>query len=263
MNRASCIVYILICLFSNELLAQNAPVTTAGTLATKDSAITISLTATNFSNIASCNLVLNYDPGIATATAVATGPLLGGNLDANLSVPGEIALGWYIFPAKTLTGNPILFNITFEKVKTGTSLLTWSDTANSCLWYDGNYHPLVDTPTSAYYVNGALTFLPGLGIYSGKGDGNSSAVMLACSPDPFSGVTKLNWYLPVNGQVLLEIMNMQGEKVETLVDEPEQEGFHSLQVSSIFIRPGIYLARIVLKTNNEQMTRSIKIICYQ
>src|ERR1039457_2033697 len=105
------IQWIFLFLLSTGLLAQNAPISTIGTLSTTGSTAIISITATNSNNIGSCNLQLNYDSTVTRATAVSTGPMLGGSLASDLSVPGKILLGWYISPGISLTGNPALFNI--------------------------------------------------------------------------------------------------------------------------------------------------------
>jgi hypothetical protein len=260
MKKVYGLLWIFICLLPTGIVAQNAPVSTAGTVSTVESTITIPITAANFSNISSCNLSLNYDQGIATATVVAIGPQLGGNLSTDLSVPGKISLGWYIHPSMTLPGNPVLFNITFEKVTSGTSAITWFDDGYSCAFYDGDYNPLNDLPFSTYYINGALTFVPDVGISSGNGDGKTAGLLLTSSPNPFSGNVQLSWFLPEKGHVLLEIRNILGEMVNTLVDQFEEEGNHSIGFSSSGFRPGLYTARILLRTNNEMMTRSIKMI---
>jgi hypothetical protein len=251
-------ISLLFSLGTLTMKSQNAPVITAATLSTADTAIMVSLTGANFINIASCNLELNYDPEIALVTSVTSSPLLGGNLDVNLNVPGRIFLGWYIYPAKTLDGNPVLFNIAFKKVKAGTSPITFPDTANSCVWYDGNYNTLTDTPASAYYMNGALTFVPGLGISPGNEDANG--LTLTCAPNPFTANTKLSWFLPASGDVTLEIFSMTGERVGGIITEKEQPGDHCLNLGSAGLAKGTYLARIILKKKNEIMTKSIKII---
>ena len=143
---------------SNIIYSQNAPVTTAGAFVTNETAITIPVTATDFNNIGSCNLKLTYDAAIVTATSITTGPLLGGSLASNLTVPGVITLGWYTYPGVTLPDNTVIFNIDFSKVAPGVSALTWMDDGYSCIYYDGNFNPLNDLPTSAYYINGSVTF---------------------------------------------------------------------------------------------------------
>ena len=80
MKTISRIILGLACLISIGIYAQNAPITTAGTIVSNGSTAIVPITATGFTNIGSCNLKLTYDPAIATPTAVTTGPLLGGSL---------------------------------------------------------------------------------------------------------------------------------------------------------------------------------------
>jgi hypothetical protein len=407
MKYGFCVVGVVISLLFNGLWGQNAPISTAETLVSVESTAVISITAINFNNISSCNLELHYDSTIARATAVTTGPLVGDNLSYNVSVHGTIVLGWYVYPALTLGGDPVLFNIEFTKVDTGKTAITWYDNGYSCIYYNGNDDPLNDSPTSTYYINGALTFLPpvapvmtapvvhgtkgvdisipfyvsgfndvgkftltlsydpslmlyqsftgnegfpgltvdgsfpGIVLASGvvsegvqgitlpdssalftlnfdpyyvgttpitwsdtgtscgfygpppayitlsdipknqhyvngsiivaspfgisppggaNGNGDEHFLALSCSPNPFSGDVKLSWFLPVGGEVLLEIRNLLGMNVSKLVDEVEQEGDHSMQVSSIYFQPGVYVATIVLTTSCEVMRRSVKMI---
>jgi hypothetical protein len=47
-------------------------------------------------------------------------------------------------------------------------------------------------------------------------------------PNPFNPSTIISYQLAVNSKVSLKIYNFLGEEIETLVDEYQQEGFHSL-----------------------------------
>jgi hypothetical protein len=140
------------------LNAQNAPVTSAGNRITLDTSVTVPVTASAFNDIGSCSLELLYDPGIATARAVTAGPLLGGNLNSNLTIPGKIILGWYAVPGVTLPDGTVILNIEFSRVSKGTSPLTWFDDGYSCYYANGNAVILNDLPTSSYYLNGSVTF---------------------------------------------------------------------------------------------------------
>ena len=160
MKQFYLILWIITCIPAFNLSAQNAPITTVETRSTVGTSITLSITASGFNNIGSCNLKLFYDSTIATATAVTKGPLPGGNLSADFSVPGQISLGWYTYPGVTLPGNPLLFAISFTRIATGTSPVNWYDDGFSCVWYDGGFNKLNDLPTPSYYINGALSFLP-------------------------------------------------------------------------------------------------------
>lgn len=158
MKKSFFVLWVLLFLAWNCIHAQNAPVTSAGTIVTMDSTTTIPITAKNFNDITSCALTLVYDPEIIFATAVTTGALLGGNLNANLSIPGKIILGWYDWPGISLPDSTPIFNIGFSKVAAGTSAITWTDDGYSCYYANGSYGTLNDQPTSSYYFNGSVTF---------------------------------------------------------------------------------------------------------
>jgi len=62
------------------------------------------------------DLKLLYNSSIATATSVTIGAGMGGTLTTNLTVPGEIGLGWFTFPGVTLADGSVIFTINFTRV---------------------------------------------------------------------------------------------------------------------------------------------------
>jgi PKD repeat protein len=152
------LILIVFVVTSQQLISQNAPISTVGTIVSAGTTAIVPITAINFVNIGSCDLELLYDPTIALATSVTTGSLLGGNIATNLTSPGTIILGWYTYPGVTLPDNSVIFNISFTKVTNGTSAITFYDDGHSCTWYDGSWNRLNDFPNSTYYLNGSLTF---------------------------------------------------------------------------------------------------------
>lgn len=151
------LIFFTVC-FLQKAASCNAPVTTAGTVVTSGTTAVIPVTASDFTDIGSCGLEIHYDPAVALATSVTIGPTLGGSINTNLTVPGVIIIGWYTYPAVTLPGPPVIFNISFSKVASGTTALTWFDNGYSCYYSDGGYNILIDVPQSSYYINGSLTF---------------------------------------------------------------------------------------------------------
>jgi len=387
---------VLVYLSGNVLLAQNAPITTAGTIVTLDTITTVPIRASDFNDIGSCSLILIYDPAITNATSVTIGPLLGGNLNTNLSIPGQIILGWYAWPGITLPDSSVIFNIQFSKVTTGTSALTWFDNGTSCFYRNGSYILLNDIPDSIYYINGSVTFqseaphtkapsikvtpgnpavipvmvsgfrdigkvtltlqydpavvdyqsftnnsgfqglsvhdtTPGMIVIKGLVQPGGSGITLADSsvlftlhfnyqggatgltwkldsgeceynglpptypiladnpkssyyvngsvtpavgieeqagmlslsayPNPFNDHVTISWYSPVNGEVSLLLFNTMGEMVDFFTEKSENRGNHTLELSSASLLPGIYYARIRLKTSNNLMINTIKIVC--
>lgn len=160
MREIALIVIMLTLLSVVQSGAQNAPVTTAGVVSTVGTTKVVPITVANFTNVGSCNLRIVYDPAIAIATLAAKAPGIGGSFSYNVATPGVVSWGWFIFGGLTLPANTVLFNITFTKISSGNSDLTWDDSnPNYCTWSNSNSVVLNDTPTENYYNNGILYFL--------------------------------------------------------------------------------------------------------
>jgi len=63
-------------------------------------------------------------------------------------------------------------------------------------------------------------------------------------PNPFNPVTSIFFDLPVREHVRLEIFNIVGQKVATLVDEPMVAGYHAVQFDAGNLPSGLYLYRV-------------------
>lgn len=153
------IILVVIALFSQKLNAQNAPVTTAGTVVSNANVIVVPITAAGFNNIGSCNLRLLYDPAIVSAIEVSMPPVMGEFLDYNVNTPGIITWGWFFPGGITLPDNSIIFNISFEpEADAGSTALVWDDsTPYFCTWSNANSVVLLDQPNSVYYISGNIT----------------------------------------------------------------------------------------------------------
>ncbi len=162
MKKIISILGILIFCMALQVVSQNAPVTTAASVVSTTTSALVPVTVTGFTNIVSFNLKILYDPSVVSATAITIGPVLGGSLSTNLTVPGEITLGWFAYPGKSMADNSVMFTVTFSKLTSGSSAISWFDDGYSCVWYDGNFATLNDLPTPAYYINGSVTFPPPL-----------------------------------------------------------------------------------------------------
>ncbi len=63
-------------------------------------------------------------------------------------------------------------------------------------------------------------------------------------PNPFNPSTMIRYQLTINNEVTLEIYNMVGQKVATLVNGSQSAGEHSVQYHAEGMPAGIYLARL-------------------
>jgi hypothetical protein len=150
---------LIVFAFSVQLsLGQNAPISTVGNVTSTGTTLVVPITATDFTNIGSCNMQLLYNPAIATCTGVTIDPSLPGSIDYYLGNPGVITFGWYTWPGATLPDNSVIFNLSFTKVTPGTSPVTWNDSYGERQWSDGNSLTLNDLPPDTYYIDGSFTF---------------------------------------------------------------------------------------------------------
>jgi len=63
-------------------------------------------------------------------------------------------------------------------------------------------------------------------------------------PNPFNPTTTINYTLAKSGQVTLEVFNMLGQKVKTLVNTKQDAGSYTVQFNAKDLASGIYLYRL-------------------
>ena len=62
--------------------------------------------------------------------------------------------------------------------------------------------------------------------------------------DPFNPITNISFDLPFNADVTLDIYNILGQKVETLLESSLEAGTHTVAWDASRYASGIYLYRI-------------------
>jgi hypothetical protein len=92
---------------------------------------------------------------------------------------------------------------------------------------------------------------------------HADKLTMTSSPNPFVSQTVITCFLPSKGKLMLAIRNMFGETIKTIEDNIEQPGNYSLELTSEHFKPGIYTAMLVLKTGDNVMMKTIRIVCNQ
>jgi hypothetical protein len=77
-------------------------------------------------------------------------------------------------------------------------------------------------------------------------------------PNPFNPSTQIEFALPQEAQVKLDVYSMLGEKVMTLVNEPMTAGYHTVRFDASSLASGLYLYRITAGTFT--MTRKMMLV---
>lgn len=75
-------------------------------------------------------------------------------------------------------------------------------------------------------------------------------------PNPFNSTTVLNFTLPAQSKIRLEVRNVQGRRVMTLADGTFEAGEHSLTLSGESLASGVYFAIL----NTTEATSTVKIL---
>jgi hypothetical protein len=78
---------------------------------------------------------------------------------------------------------------------------------------------------------------------------------LSCFPNPFNPSTTIQFSLPDAGMVSLDVYNIQGQLVESLLDQPMTAGEHAIQFDGSNLPSGVYLAN--MKSNNHHQTQKL------
>jgi hypothetical protein len=69
-------------------------------------------------------------------------------------------------------------------------------------------------------------------------------VLYDCYPNPFNPQTAIAFDLPKAGRVHLEIFDLLGRKVATLLDEQRSAGSHTVAFDAASLASGVYLYRL-------------------
>ncbi|MCH8487010.1 MAG: T9SS type A sorting domain-containing protein [Candidatus Cyclonatronum sp.] len=77
-------------------------------------------------------------------------------------------------------------------------------------------------------------------------------------PNPFNPVTRVQYALPEAADVRLEVFNLTGQRVATLVSGHQSAGSHTVSFSGQGLSSGIYLYR--LQAGNQSIIRKMTLV---
>jgi hypothetical protein len=75
-------------------------------------------------------------------------------------------------------------------------------------------------------------------------------------PNPFNPTTKIEYQLPVNSEVKIELYSITGERAATLVNHQQEAGYYTIEVNASKLRlaSGVYVYRMVAANNSNAKT---------
>lgn len=79
-------------------------------------------------------------------------------------------------------------------------------------------------------------------------------------PNPFAGKTTIRFYQPVEGYATIEVFNFMGNKVKTIENASRTEGEHLITFDGHGLAPGVYIYTLTLKTSDDILTQTGKMV---
>ena len=92
---------------------------------------------------------------------------------------------------------------------------------------------------------GGLSVVAGVDGVLGQGSPPPQVELKQNYPNPFNFETILPFTIPERMHVRLEVANVLGAIVQTLIDEPMERGFHEIVFDATGLASGIYFYRLI------------------
>jgi hypothetical protein len=210
----------------------------------------------NPSVVGAVSLILNFPPEVVEVKDVVLNGA-GGQLD--WAVQGnELRIGWNTLDPLSFGAASTLLTL---KLKT-TGAFTEGKSIRLSLAPD----PLNELADGGYdVISDAVLGIEGI-YASAVGIEEPPAVndlTLSNHPNPFSNFTIIQYTLPVDGKVTLGIRNSLGVTVKTPVNEKQDKGDHALKFETGSLPPGVYTCTLLLRSNSDELIRTIKLVIYR
>ena len=93
---------------------------------------------------------------------------------------------------------------------------------------------------------------------TGNGETPSQIQLNQNYPNPFNPTTQISYQLPQRSDVLLEVYDLTGQLIATLVNETTSAGSHSVTFDASNLSNGVYLYR--LQTAGKMLTKKLTVI---
>ena len=88
----------------------------------------------------------------------------------------------------------------------------------------------------------------------------SAGLDLVNYPNPFTGRTTIRYTLPVAGSATLTVRTLLGPVIATIADPDDYEGIHNIEFDGSWLAPGIYLFTVELKTSDDTLIQTGKMV---
>jgi hypothetical protein len=121
-----------------------------------------------------------------------------------------------------------------QKSGTRRALFSIYFVSSSTGWIVGQYGTILKT------TDGGVTFV---------GEDNKSVmpekyILSQNYPNPFNPATVINYSIPVTGNVKIDVFDLLGRKIKTIVNEEKSAGTYIVKFDASFLSSGVYFYRL-------------------
>ena len=219
-----------------------------------DAVLELPVYAGNAMNIGSASLILN----IPSDKIEVQGISLSHNPEVEVSynvMGDELRIGWFTKEAISVEKDQSLFVLQLRLVNTSIddvialNLVPHMDNELS----DGAYSPIENAVLEVDVIKAGSIITP-----------EASMLSISAQPNPFNERTMITYSLPYDGEVIIEVTNLLGERIATLVNESQKsDGRHTISLDGANLKPGVYFATLIFKTDEASEVKTIKLIRQQ
>lgn len=160
------------------------------------------------------------------------------------TIGDELRIGWYSLQPKELNKDDVLVTLTVKL-------------RNAANYADLNFSLNAESSIADYagvaFVNKSLS-IPSL-VSSLQGFNLSQNI-----PNPFNNTTQINYVLPADGTVKLELLDVVGKQIAVLEDGQQTAGAHNYTFSGNSLPGGVYFYRMVVNTGSQQFSQTKRMV---
>ncbi len=153
-----------------------------------------------------------------------------GAVTAGLIAPDGTGIGWFAVAGETTDGKNLNMFIDGGSAYDGMYLDNASMGSTTANTADGFWYIAYDS------IKGTITSQP----VSVEENAPAAFSVAQNSPNPFNPTTTISFTLPVAGMVSIDVYNVAGQKVDTIVNEHMNIGSHSVVWDGSEFSAGVY-----------------------
>jgi len=160
------------------------------------------------------------------------------------TIGNELRIGWYSLQPKEMSKDEVLLTLTVKL-------------RNVANYVDLNFGLNAESSIADYsglaFVNKSLS-IPAL-VSSTQGFTLSQNI-----PNPFNNTTQINYVLPADGSVKLELLDVVGKLITVLEDGQQSAGAHNYTFSGSALPSGVYFYRMLVETGTQQYSQTKRMV---